>query len=84
MSIKDDYLSLWGGCEPPEFLAWLPSVIGLPSEFDGGLGEMDSYWVERQAALNGWLAASHPGKSWPEVLAHVGYSERAARFLEKQ
>lgn len=83
MSIRDDYQALWSGHEPPEFLAWLPSVIGLPEDFNGRLGEMNSYWIERQAALNGWLAASHPGMSWPEVLAHIGYSERAARYLKE-
>lgn len=74
------YEQLWLGHEPNGFVEWLPNTIGLPSEFDGELGEMPSYWLERRNALNGWIACLNQDKSWAEALKAHGYYERLARL----
>lgn len=68
--------------EPPGFAHWFEGCYGRPSDIDGALGEMDSYWKERHVALNGYWAAMHTGMQWPDVLRKVGYTDRIAPLQE--
>ena len=77
---KDEYQQLCAGLEPPGFIAWFHEYSGTPAE----LGDMQTYWLERNTALCGWWAASNPGMSWPAVLERVGYGARARDFNAKE
>ncbi len=79
-SPKRFYAYAWADIEPANFVKWFEETHGAPTEFDGKLGQQDSYWLERTFALHGWLAASYPRADWHHLLAVLGYSIKADRL----